>query len=62
MARQCVGDGRGTPWGAPTTTRHDEGVDVGYYEFPQNSVKPFYAFGRELSYTSFKFANYCDFW
>jgi hypothetical protein len=51
-----------TPWAAPITISYDEAVDVGYCQFPQDSVKPLYVCGQEPSYTSFKLANCCDFW
>jgi len=48
--------------GCADNYQRDEAVDVGYCQFPQDSVKPFYAFRYKLSCTSFKFANCCDFW
>lgn len=45
--------GLGTPWGTPVTIRYDEGAEVGYRWYVQQGIKPLYAFGHGLSYTSF---------
>lgn len=52
----------GRTLGCAENYQRDEAVDVDYCQFPQDSVKPFYAFRHKLSCTSFKFANSCDFW
>ncbi|MGE0340252.1 MAG: glycoside hydrolase family 3 C-terminal domain-containing protein [Xanthobacteraceae bacterium] len=50
--------GLGTPWGSATTIRYDEGAEAGYRWYAQNDVKPLYAFGHGLSYTSFSHADF----
>jgi beta-glucosidase len=47
-----------TPWGTPTTVRYDEGAEVGYRWFSQKNLKPMYAFGHGLSYTSFDYKDF----
>jgi beta-glucosidase len=49
--------GLGTPWGTATTIRYDEGAEVGYRWFAQKNIKPMYAFGHGLSYTSFAYRD-----
>jgi beta-glucosidase len=49
--------GLGTPFGTPTTIRYDEGAEVGYRWFAQKNIKPMYAFGHGLSYTSFGYRD-----
>jgi beta-glucosidase len=49
--------GLGTPWGTPVTIRYDEGAEVGYRWFAQQSLKPLYHFGHGLSYTTFGYAD-----
>jgi beta-glucosidase len=49
--------GLGTPWGTPTTIRYNEGAEVGYRWYAQKGIKPLYAFGHGLSYTSFAYKN-----
>jgi beta-glucosidase len=49
--------GLGTPWGTPVTIRYDEGAEVGYRWYAQKNLKPMYAFGYGLSYTSFAYSN-----
>ena len=49
--------GLGTPWGTPVTIHYDEGAEVGYRWFAQKSLKPLYAFGHGLSYTTFSYSE-----
>jgi beta-glucosidase len=49
--------GLGTPWGTPTTIRYDEGAEVGYRWYAQRNIKPLYAFGHGLSYTTFSYSD-----
>jgi beta-glucosidase len=49
--------GLGTPWGTPTTIRYDEGADVGYRWYARQDLKPAYAFGHGLNYTSFAYRD-----
>ncbi|MBR0697239.1 beta-glucosidase [Bradyrhizobium lablabi] len=49
--------GLGTPWGTPTTVRYDEGAEVGYRWYAQKNIKPLYAFGHGLSYTTFSYSD-----
>jgi beta-glucosidase len=49
--------GLGTPWGTPTTIVYNEGADVGYRWYAKKNIKPMYAFGYGLSYTSFSYSN-----
>lgn len=49
--------GLGTPWGTPTTIRYDEGAEVGYRWYAKQHMKPMYAFGHGLSYTSFAYSD-----
>jgi beta-glucosidase len=49
--------GLGTPWGTPTTIRYDEGAEVGYRWYAQKNIKPLYAFGYGLSYTTFSYSD-----
>jgi beta-glucosidase len=49
--------GLGTPWGTPTTIRYDEGAEVGYRWYAQKNIKPLYAFGHGLSYTTFSYSD-----
>jgi beta-glucosidase len=49
--------GLGTPFGTATTIRYDEGAEVGYRWFAQKNIKPMYAFGHGLSYTSFAYRD-----
>ena len=44
-----------TKWGTPTTIRFDEGAEVGYRWCAKKDIKPLYAFGHGLSYTSFAY-------
>jgi beta-glucosidase len=47
--------GLGTSWGTPTTIDYDEGAEVGYRWFAQQSTAPLYAFGHGLGYTTFEY-------
>lgn len=49
--------GLGTPWGTPVTIRYDEGAEVGYRWYAKKDIKPLYAFGHGLSYTSFAYGD-----
>jgi beta-glucosidase len=49
--------GLGTPWGTPTTIEYNEGAEVGYRWYAQKNIKPLYAFGHGLSYTSFAYSD-----
>ena len=49
--------GLGTPWGTPVTIRYDEGAEVGYRWYAKKDIKPLYAFGHGLSYTSFAYSD-----
>jgi beta-glucosidase len=46
-----------TPWGTPTTINYNEGAEVGYRWYAQKNLKPLYAFGHGLSYTSFSYSD-----
>jgi beta-glucosidase len=46
-----------TPWGTPITIRYDEGSEVGYRWYAQKDLKPMYAFGYGLSYTTFSYSD-----
>ncbi|HRP57468.1 beta-glucosidase [Agriterribacter sp.] len=49
--------GLGTPWGTPTTIVYNEGADAGYRWYAKKNIKPMYAFGYGLSYTSFSYSD-----
>jgi beta-glucosidase len=49
--------GIATPWGTPTTIRYNEGAEVGYRWYAQEGIKPLYAFGHGLSYTTFSYGD-----
>jgi beta-glucosidase len=49
--------GLGTPYNTPTTIRYDEGSEVSYRWYAQKNIKPLYAFGHGLSYTSFDYGD-----
>jgi beta-glucosidase len=46
-----------TPWGTPTTINYNEGAEVGYRWYAQKNLKPLYAFGHGLSYTTFSYSD-----
>ncbi len=46
-----------TPWGTPTTINYNEGAEAGYRWYAQKNLKPLYAFGHGLSYTSFSYSD-----
>jgi beta-glucosidase len=48
-------DGRGTPWGPPTTIHYHEGAEVGRRWFAPTDRERLYAFGHGLSYTRFAY-------
>lgn len=47
----------GTPENTPVTVQMTEGADVGYRWFGKKNLKPMYAFGHGLSYTSFSYSG-----
>ncbi len=49
--------GLGTPWGTPVTIEYSEGAEIGYRWFARKNLKPMYAFGHGLSYTSFAYSD-----
>ena len=49
--------GLGTPWGTPVTIEYNEGAEIGYRWFARKNLKPMYAFGHGLSYTSFAYSD-----
>jgi beta-glucosidase len=49
--------GLGTPWGTPITIEYNEGAEIGYRWFAKKNLKPMYAFGHGLSYTSFAYSD-----
>ncbi len=50
--------GLGTPWGTPVTIEYNEGAEIGYRWFAQKQLKPMYAFGHGLSYTTFEYDDF----
>jgi beta-glucosidase len=49
--------GLGLPAGRPVTIRYEEGAELGYRWFAWKGLKPLYAFGHGLSYTSFDYRD-----
>jgi beta-glucosidase len=49
--------GLGLPAGRPVTIRYEEGAELGYRWFARKGLKPLYAFGHGLSYTSFGYRD-----
>jgi beta-glucosidase len=43
---------------APFSVRYSEGADVGYRRYVKQNLKPLFAFGHGLSYTSFRYGNF----
>jgi beta-glucosidase len=50
--------GFGTPPDTPTELRYHEGAEVGYRWYAQKRLKPMYAFGHGLSYTTFDYKDF----
>jgi beta-glucosidase len=49
--------GLGLPDGQIFDVTHDEGADVGYKRFAKLAMKPLFAFGHGLSYSSFSYSD-----
>lgn len=50
-------DGSDLPPGTPFSVAYKEGATVGYKWFDKNGLKPLFAFGHGLSYTSFAYSD-----